>query len=116
MQKSPSTRITLNFAAGVGPSESRQLAFSSHNFKVPLNKIIEIKVEPHKSGRLHLRVAHKNGNKEEKKNYDLYPSDASLENISGNSTFWAIRCGSCTGKSQLIASLLEKLIASTEER
>lgn len=105
---------SVELRGGVGLSESRQLAFSSHDFKVPLNKISEIKVEPHKFGRLHLRVAIKKGNKEESKNYDLYPGDASLQNTGTTSAFWSIRCDTCTGKSDVIAKLLEKLIAESQ--
>ena len=65
---------------------------------------------------MHLRVVIKKRDKEESKNYDLYPDDASLQNISVRDAYWEIRCHTCTEKSELIAKLLQRLIADHQEK
>lgn len=81
------------------------------NFKIPMNKIVSVKVEPRKQGRLSLEllIADEKG-KEKKKTYNFYPQTAELLNTGKSGPYWEIRCADCEQRSEVLAKLLQKLM------
>lgn len=112
------SKDTLEFrSAGSLKSLSGMQRVAYRNFKIPMNKILLVKVEPKKQGRLTLEImlGDEKGKKEEKKIYNFYPQTAELLNTGRSGPYWEIRCADCQQKSEMLAKLLQKLAGETAD-
>lgn len=74
---------------------------SGHDFDVPLSNVSELKAEPQKGGRIHVRIATVKDGKVEKRTYNFHVASADL---SANT----VQCDGCEAEVNLLYKLLQR--------
>jgi tetratricopeptide (TPR) repeat protein len=81
---------------------------SEPNFTVPFAKISEVKYEENKGRRLHMEVVIPKGNKEERKGFNFYPTEARTRKQYSPEKF-VLDCSGCSTAMETIHQILIKL-------
>jgi tRNA A-37 threonylcarbamoyl transferase component Bud32 len=86
----------------------RSTSMGGHDFDVPISQILEVKNEPEKQSRVHVKVSVPKGEKTDRKDYNFQNVGASLFNRSrSNVAMYSVRCLGCDDSMNVLFTLLQ---------